>query len=207
MQYYGLDDIGNPEHPSQDDIYCVGRICPEGDTVRLTDTSLQLESSRRYGGGMRVPLRFDADVLVRSSDDPTSTTGEGGTGLFPGMVVGLKGRNPGGGFFTASEILLVRHGPCAPLDQRPWIGAEPCKQLPPVDQPQTSIAELIDYQHGRAKLDGQPMSVVTACGPFTVDDNLSYAPFAALMEEMANLRPDLLILVRCDPFDTRSQYY
>lgn len=39
------------------------------------------------------------------------------------------------------------------------------------------------------------MSVVTACGPFTVDDNLSYAPFAALMEEMANLRPDLLILV------------
>lgn len=107
MQYYGLDDIGNPEHPSQDDIYCVGRICPEGDTVRLTDTSLQLESSRRYGGGMRVPLRFDPDVLVRSSDDPNFSTGEGGTGLFPGMIVGIKGRNPGGGFFTASEILLV----------------------------------------------------------------------------------------------------
>lgn len=107
MQHYGLDDIGNPEHPSQDDIYCVGRICPEGDTVRLTDTSMQLESSRRYGGGMRVPLRFDSDVSVRSSDDPSLSTGEGGTGLFPGMIVGLKGRNPGGGFFTASEILLV----------------------------------------------------------------------------------------------------
>lgn len=41
------------------------------------------------------------------------------------------------------------------------------------------------------------MSVVAACGPFTVDDNLSYAPLAALMDEMSNLRPDLLILVSC----------
>lgn len=77
-------------------------------------------------------------------------------------------------------------------------------QLPPVDQPQTPVAELIDYQHGRAKLDGQPMSVVTACGPFTIDDDLSYAPFAALMEEMANLRPDLLILVCCTGLMSRS---
>lgn len=107
MQYYGLEDLGNPEHPSQDDIYCVGRICPEGDTVRLTDTSLQFESSRRYGGGMRVPLRFDPDVIVRASDDPNDSSGEGGTGLFPGIIIGIKGRNPGGGFFTASEILLV----------------------------------------------------------------------------------------------------
>lgn len=107
MQYYGLEDLGNPEHPSQDDMYCVGRICPEGDTVRLTETSLHFESSRRYGGGMRVPLRFDPDIVVRYSDDPTYSSGEGGTGLFPGMIVGIKGRNPGGGFFTASEILLV----------------------------------------------------------------------------------------------------
>lgn len=64
-----------------------------------------------------------------------------------------------------------------------------------MDQPQTSVAELIDYQHGAAKLNGEPMSVVTAAGPFTVDDNLSYAPLAALMDEMVVLRPDLLILV------------
>lgn len=110
MQYYGIDDLGNPEHPSQDDIYCVGRICPEGDNVRLTETSLLFESSRRYGGGMRVPLRFDSDLVVRTSDDPSFSLGEGGIGLFPGMIIGIKGRNPGGGAFTVSEVLMVSSG-------------------------------------------------------------------------------------------------
>jgi DNA polymerase alpha subunit B len=107
-EYYAIEDFGNPAHPSQDDHYCVGRICPEADGVRLTDTSVQFETSRHYGGAERVGLRFDSEVVVRSSDDPAYSTGEGGIGLFPGMICGLKGRNAGGGYFTVSEVLQVR---------------------------------------------------------------------------------------------------
>ena len=108
-EYYSIEDFGNPAHPSQDDHYCIGRICPEADGVRLTETSVQLETSRRYGGGAeRVGLRFDPEVIVRCSDDPAYSTGEGGIGLFPGMICGLKGRNAGGGYFTVSEVLQVR---------------------------------------------------------------------------------------------------
>ena len=107
-QYYGLEEIGNPCLDSQEDMHSVGRICPESDGVKLTDTSIHLETSRRFGSGERVQLRFDPDVVVRSSDDDAITTGEGGVGFFQGMIVGVKGRNAGGGYFIVSEILLVR---------------------------------------------------------------------------------------------------
>lgn len=68
--------------------------------------------------------------------------------------------------------------------------------MPPVDQPETLVDELLAYQHNSSKyLDGQPMSVVVSCGPYTVDENLAFAPLAALLEEMANVKPDLLVLV------------
>lgn len=67
--------------------------------------------------------------------------------------------------------------------------------MPPVDQPESPLNELVDFQHGKAKLDGEPLSVIAACGPYTVDENLDYAPLAALLEEAANLKPDALILV------------
>lgn len=67
--------------------------------------------------------------------------------------------------------------------------------MPPADQPATPWAELIENQHGKAKLDGQPMSVVAACGPYTLDENLDYAPLAALLEEMSTLKPDIVVLV------------
>lgn len=76
-------------------------------------------------------------------------------------------------------------------------------QMPPVDQPESSISELIEFQHGRNKLDGQPMSVVAACGPYTIDDDLHYAPLAALLDEMTDLRPDLLILVSMNRLECR----
>jgi DNA polymerase alpha subunit B len=69
------------------------------------------------------------------------------------------------------------------------------KQMPPADQPATPWAELIRNQHGKTTLDGQPMSVVAACGPYTLDDNLEYGPLNALLEEMSTLKPDILVLV------------
>ena len=79
--------------------------------MKLTETSIHFESSRRFGSGERVQLRFDPGIVIKSSDDEAVTTGEGGVGLFPGMIIGIKGRNAGGGYFNVSEILLVRTYP------------------------------------------------------------------------------------------------
>lgn len=110
-QYYGLDELGNPDLPSQEDHYTVGRVCPEEDGVRLTETSLTFEPSKFYSStaGNRVRLRFAPDVVIRTSpsDEQGEVLGEGGVGIFPGMLVGLKGRNAGTESFVVSEVLLV----------------------------------------------------------------------------------------------------
>lgn len=86
----------------------VGRIVMDGDTssaahVKLNEASLVLESSRSMGSGVRVPLRFDTNIRVRRA-----RPGANGFGLFPGAIVALRGRNGGGGYFQATELLTVR---------------------------------------------------------------------------------------------------
>lgn len=61
-----------------------------------------IESSRAISNGARVPLRLDAALRIRGS-----VQGAGGTGLFPGAIVALKGKNGGGGYFLATEVLSV----------------------------------------------------------------------------------------------------
>jgi DNA polymerase alpha subunit B len=56
------------------------------------------------GNGKRTPLRFAAQgVKVREG-----TPGVAGFGWFPGCLVGLKGRNGGGGAFEVEEVIMVR---------------------------------------------------------------------------------------------------
>ena len=55
------------------------------------------------GNGKRTPLRFaSTGVKVREG-----TPGVGGFGWFPGCLVGLKGRNGGGGSFEVDEVIMV----------------------------------------------------------------------------------------------------
>lgn len=135
-QAFGLTtDWDDPSIPNQASIYTVGRICARvdpGDTdadapasTRLTPTNLMLETSRMVGNGQRVPLVLDAKCVVRyawaDETAPTSSV----VGLFPGMIVGLRGRNGSGHRFVAEELLMVRNAtdaaarPTAPRDQRP----------------------------------------------------------------------------------------
>lgn len=67
-------------------------------------------------------------------------------------------------------------------------------QAQPSFMPATTASELLDYQHEGA-MQGQPVSVVVAAGPYTLDSDMHYEPFDALMGMVRNDRPDALILV------------
>lgn len=54
--------------------------------------------------------------------------------------------------------------------------------------------ELLQFQHGD-KLAGNPLSMVVAAGPYTLDDDLNYEPLEALVNVVIDERPDVLILV------------
>ncbi|KAK4704750.1 DNA polymerase alpha subunit B, partial [Phenoliferia sp. Uapishka_3] len=172
-QHYGIDEYGDPSVQSQEDIIAVGRLCPETESVKMTETSTWLESSRVLGSGQRVMLKFEHDMKVRGAPN-----GSGGMGMFPGCLVGVKGRNGGGKLFSVSEVLM----------------------LPPIDPTYTRPSELLQYQHGpndirQKQLDGAPLAAFVAAGPYTVDSDLDYAPLGALLEQVEREKPDVLVLL------------
>lgn len=78
---------------------------------------------------------------------------------------------------------------------RPPTKAALMRAQPPSNAlPQTLVSELLDNQHGD-KLAGQPFSMLVASGPYSLDDDLSYAPLEALVDIVHEERPDVLILV------------
>jgi DNA polymerase alpha subunit B len=100
----------------------IGRIAHDAESseagapIKLNETSVVLEASRMTGGGARVPIRFGPDVVVRGG-----ARGAGGIGVFPGAIVALRGRNGGGGWFQASEILTVSaHIQCLATADEVW---------------------------------------------------------------------------------------
>lgn len=94
-------------------------------------------------------------------------------GMFPGMIVGLKGRNGGGSGFGVEEVLLL---PALPLS-----AAAP--------------SEMLLAQHAPGLLNGAPMEVVVASGPYTSDDDLEFTKWHALMDNLEREPVDAVILV------------
>ncbi|KAF2762637.1 DNA polymerase alpha/primase associated subunit [Pseudovirgaria hyperparasitica] len=84
------DSIGNPTNQSTSEIVTVGRIASDSSEGRLNQSSLVLETSRRTGRGLRVPLR-------------TGNLPE--YAFFPGKIVALRGTNASGDYFTVSDII------------------------------------------------------------------------------------------------------
>lgn len=70
-------------------------------------------------------------------------------------------------------------------------------QMPPGDITYTEPSKLLSQQHGTDKkqLGGNPLSVIVAAGPYTVDSDLEYEPLGALLEMVEGERPDVLVLV------------
>lgn len=89
--HYGLDDtaFGNAANQRTEEIIAVGRIVSDALEGRINASSLMLETSRRTGAGLRVPLRVE------------SISHE----FFPGQIVAVRGINASGEYFSVKEVL------------------------------------------------------------------------------------------------------
>ncbi|KAF9189903.1 DNA-directed DNA polymerase alpha subunit pol12 [Haplosporangium sp. Z 767] len=94
-----------------------------------------------------------------------------GFSFFPGQLVVLSGINANGLTFAVTRV----------------------HELPPLPMAGASPADLEDFQY--TKMGGQPLKIIAAAGPYTLNDNLLFEPFAALMEHVAKERPDVLLLM------------
>ncbi|KAH7336988.1 DNA polymerase alpha/epsilon subunit B-domain-containing protein [Rhizoctonia solani] len=103
-KHYQLPELGDPSTVTQDEIVVVGRIVSDGDT-KIGESSIFLESSRMMGMGARTQLELDPNLKIRCAS--SRGTGSTGIGLFPGMIVALKGRNGSGDSFVVSEFLRI----------------------------------------------------------------------------------------------------
>ncbi len=61
-----------------------------------------------------------------------------------------------------------------------------------------SAERLLKLQHGDKFSGGRPLSILTACGPFTTTEDLEYEPLNDLLTIVRESRPDVAIL--CGPF-------
>lgn len=163
--WYSIEEWSDPSVVSQEDIWAVGRICAETQDTKVSDKACWLETSRLGGYGRRVWLKWDEALKVNGVG-----SGEGGVGLFPGAIIGVKGRNGGGTYFSVQEILT----------------------MPPVDPPTTLPTKLLEYL---PSVEEAPIKFAIACGPFTTDDNLEFLPLDALLTQLATEHLDLVILL------------
>ncbi|KIR70914.1 DNA polymerase alpha subunit B [Cryptococcus deuterogattii CA1014] len=186
---YGLSELGDPHFVSDESIYTVGRILSnttssKSDKVALKN-SFHLQSSRLIGAGKRIALELPEEKLQVRGGAP----GVKGFSLYSGCLVCIKGRNGGGSKFVAEEILLVSASKILELEK--LTGSV---QLPPSLLPQTPASELIDFQYGD-KLKGEPLSLMIAAGPYTLNENLLFEPFETLVDKVLEDRPDVFILL------------
>ncbi|EAW13154.1 DNA-directed DNA polymerase alpha subunit POL12 [Aspergillus clavatus NRRL 1] len=103
---YETGDIsfGSAATQSTSEIIAVGRVASDSLEGKLNTASLVLETSRRTGAGLRVPLNLDS---IPSAN------------FFPGQIVALRGINASGNYFTVKEVLsppLLPPAASSPVD-------------------------------------------------------------------------------------------
>ena len=93
QSYHSIEDsaFGNAASESTNEIIAVGRIASDTPEGRLNAASLMLETSRRTGAGLRVPLKVE------------SLSHE----FFPGQIVAVRGINASGDYFSVNEIIEI----------------------------------------------------------------------------------------------------
>ncbi|KAL2131048.1 hypothetical protein VTI74DRAFT_5611 [Chaetomium olivicolor] len=166
-EHHNLEDsaFGSPASQGTTEIVAVGRIASDSMEGKLNAASLVLESSRRLGNGLRVPL----NVSKLS-----------GYQFFPGQIVALRGINTSGREFTVHQVLDI------PL--LPNAASSP-------DTLSTHLERLRGGPDAMDSDTGPvPLNVLFASGPYTADDNLNFEPLHTLCSEAADTFVDALVL-------------
>ena len=171
---YGLEDnaFGNPTCQSTNEIVAVGRIASDINEGKPNAASLILETSRRSGSGLRVPLHVET---LEKYD------------FFLGMIVALRGTNASGEFFAVSEVLKM---PLLPL---PASSATELKEHRRRMNPQ--IDENDENEESETTSSTRPLNVLIGSGPYTSDTDLSFEPLQALLDKAIETSADALFLI------------
>ncbi|KAK6593295.1 DNA polymerase alpha subunit B [Botrytis cinerea] len=165
--HHKLDDsdFGSAASQSTNEIVSVGRIACDSAEGKLNPSSIVLETSRRMGAGLRIPLKVDK---------------MSGFQFFPGQIVALKGINASGEHFTVSEIL-----------EPPLLGVAASTPAG-LDEHVRRLRGGPDAMDEDS--DPAPLNIIIGSGPFTADDNLDFEPLHAICSQAADTYADVLIL-------------
>ena len=192
-EHHKLEDdaFGNPSSRSPSEIVAVGRIASDSSEGKLNAASLVLETSRRAGAGLRVPLKLDN---LQSYD------------FFPGKIVALRGTNATGDFFAVKEVLEMPllPSPASSLQDieivNNRLASKPSKDDMDVDSPST-----------------RPLNIIISSGPYTMDDVLDFSPLQTLLSTALDTEADAIVLsgpfidtehplIRTGDFDLPANY-
>lgn len=170
--HHQLEDtaFGNPAAQSTSEIIAVGRIASDTAEGRLNAASLVLETSRRTGAGLRVPLKVEQLPSYE---------------FFPGKIVALRGSNANGDYFTVSEELSI------PL--LPPAASFPA-ELDAYNARLALTTTAADDDEAAASTSPCPLTVLIASGPYTPATTLDFSALTALLSTAASTKPDALIL-------------
>ncbi|KAG9505826.1 hypothetical protein J7337_002798 [Fusarium musae] len=167
QQHHKIDEneFGSAAAQSTTEVVAVGRIASDSSEGKLNAASLVLETSRRTGMGLRVPLKMDN---IRSWS------------FFPGQIVAFRGANASGNEFVVKEVLEVPLLPSAASSLSALEGHRGRFRGGP---------DAMDEDSEPA-----PLSILYASGPYTADDNLDFEPLHALCCQAGDTYADALVL-------------
>ncbi|KAF0372173.1 DNA polymerase alpha, subunit B [Gigaspora margarita] len=100
--------------------------------------------------------------------------------LFPGQILGVQGSNKIFNVYDMNKILEAE-----------FIVTK-IFEMPLLPMYRTPTNEIIDHNKN---LNGKPLSIVIATGPYTLETGFEYEPLRELIKKMAQEKPDILILM------------
>ncbi|KAI1477245.1 DNA polymerase alpha, subunit B [Daldinia eschscholtzii] len=159
-------EFGSAASQSTTEIIAVGRIASDSSEGKLNAASVVLETSRRTGGGRRIPLN-----LQKLNDRYQ---------FFPGQIVAFRGINSSGNEFVVREVLEM---PLLPSAASTPAGIEAHRER------LRGGPDAMDSDDEPA-----PLNIIFGSGPYSADDNLDFEPLHALCSQAADTCADALIL-------------